>query len=123
MLLQDEYEQESRVMQLIYCLALMLALTMVVPVLQASEKLASQPATAAGVDGSVPEEKPDRSPRVPTFPVKGDLAGELQVFTTAYEDTFAGVGNDRRSEEHTSELQSRENVVSRLLLEEKKIAS
>src|SRR5690554_1659656 len=95
MLLQDECEQESRVMQLIYCLALMVGLTMVVPVLQASEKPASQPATAAGVDGSVPEEKPDRSPRVPTFPVKGDLAGELQVFTTAYEDTFAGIGNDR----------------------------
>src|SRR5690606_9414853 len=46
MLLQDEYERESRVMQLIYCLALMLGRTMVVPVLQASAKPASQPATA-----------------------------------------------------------------------------
>src|SRR5690606_40983421 len=30
------------------------------------------------------------------------------------------VGNRRRSEEHTSELQSRENLVCRLLLEKKK---
>ncbi|ERP87038.1 hypothetical protein Q666_03380 [Marinobacter sp. ES-1] len=36
----------------------------------------------------------DRSPRVPTFALNGDLAGELQVFTTAYEDTFAGIGNE-----------------------------
>src|SRR5579883_1183097 len=32
----------------------------------------------------------------------------------------AGHGQDRRSEEHTSELQSRENLVCRLLLEKKK---
>ncbi|SNB58522.1 L,D-transpeptidase ErfK/SrfK [Marinobacter sp. es.042] len=38
-------------------------------------------------------EEPDRSPRVPTFPVQGDLAGELGVFETRYEDTFAGIGN------------------------------
>src|SRR5690606_42011362 len=31
-----------------------------------------------------------------------------------------GAGADRRSEEHTSELQSRENLVCRLLLEKKK---
>src|SRR5690606_41405618 len=31
-----------------------------------------------------------------------------------------GQGNDPRSEEHTSELQSRENLVCRLLLEKKK---
>ena len=44
---------------------------------------------------SAPEspEEPDRSPRVPTFPVQGDLAGELGVFETHYEDTFAGIGN------------------------------
>ncbi len=36
----------------------------------------------------------DRSPRVPTFPFNGDLAGQLEVFTTAYEDTFAGLGNE-----------------------------
>src|SRR5436309_8473049 len=32
----------------------------------------------------------------------------------------AGVHGDERSEEHTSELQSRENLVCRLLLEKKK---
>ncbi|HLV77392.1 MAG TPA: L,D-transpeptidase family protein [Marinobacter sp.] len=36
----------------------------------------------------------ETSPRVPTFPLKGDLAGQLDLFTTTYEDTFAGVGND-----------------------------
>ncbi|QSP95660.1 L,D-transpeptidase family protein [Marinobacter salinisoli] len=35
----------------------------------------------------------DRSPRVPTFELKGDLAGRLDVFTTRYEDTFADIGN------------------------------
>src|SRR5690606_41217185 len=34
---------------------------------------------------------------------------------------IAGGGDERRSEEHTSELQSRENLVCRLLLEKKKI--
>src|SRR5436309_12496241 len=33
---------------------------------------------------------------------------------------FSGVDAARRSEEHTSELQSRENLVCRLLLEKKK---
>src|SRR5436309_10974875 len=35
-------------------------------------------------------------------------------------DAYAGVGSGVRSEEHTSELQSRENLVCRLLLEKKK---
>lgn len=39
------------------------------------------------------EQAPDRSPRVPTFKPDGDLAGELQVFNTVYEDTFAAIGN------------------------------
>ena len=46
----------------------------------------------AASDPESPEE-PDRSPRVPTFPVQGDLAGELGVFETRYEDTFAAIGN------------------------------
>ena len=59
--------------------------------------LALQPAWAAEQDSS--SEKPasgqatDRSPRVPTFEIKGDLAGRLDVFTTRYEDTFAEVGS------------------------------
>ncbi|WP_303290011.1 L,D-transpeptidase family protein [Marinobacter sp. SS5-14b] len=77
-------------MQLKYCFALMLSLVLAVPTLQASDQPA--PGQAAGAES---ETKPDRSPRVPTFPVKGDLAGELQVFTTSYEDTFAGIGNEQ----------------------------
>ncbi|WP_339780576.1 L,D-transpeptidase family protein [uncultured Marinobacter sp.] len=46
-------------------------------------------ATEKPVAGTVP----DRSPRVPTFKVNGDLAGQLGVFTTRYEDTFAEVGS------------------------------
>ena len=65
-------------MQLKCCFALMLGLVLTLP-----------------VAGSEPEAKPDRSPRVPTFTVNGDLAGELQVFTTSYEDTFAGIGNEQ----------------------------
>nr|WP_225314334.1 L,D-transpeptidase family protein [Marinobacter halotolerans] len=34
-----------------------------------------------------------RKPRVPLFNVDGDLAGQLSVMTTEYEDTFAGIGN------------------------------
>lgn len=36
----------------------------------------------------------ERTARVPTFSANGDLAGELQMFTTVYEDTFAGIGTD-----------------------------
>ena len=35
----------------------------------------------------------DREPRVATFVVQGDLAGQPAVLTTRYEDTFAGIGN------------------------------
>lgn len=56
--------------------------------------LALQPVWAEG-QSSTPEknEAPDRSPRVPTLKIDGDLAGRLGVFTTRYEDTFAEVGN------------------------------
>ncbi|MGO1499700.1 MAG: L,D-transpeptidase family protein [Marinobacter sp.] len=56
--------------------------------------LALQPVWAA-VQASTPEKAgvPDRSPRVPTLKINGDLAGRLGVFTTRYEDTFAAVGN------------------------------
>src|SRR5690606_40580213 len=45
-------------------------------------------------------------------------------FEVGYSDIVfvrGGLGNFQRSEEHTSELQSRENLVCRLLLEKKKI--
>lgn len=35
----------------------------------------------------------DRTPRVPSFVIQGDLAGRLETFTTRYEDTFAEIGN------------------------------
>ncbi len=36
---------------------------------------------------------PDRTPRVPTLAIEGDLAGQLEFFTTRYEDTFADIGS------------------------------
>src|SRR5215475_15538655 len=63
-----------------------------------------------------------------SFPTRrsSDLAAEADVFAESYRPGVAerlGVGHDvvtARSEEHTSELQSRENLVCRLLLEKKK---
>lgn len=43
------------------------------------------------IDGKA---SPERAPRVPTFAVEGDLAGQLGMLTTRYEDTFAAIGND-----------------------------
>src|SRR5690606_40217019 len=43
-----------------------------------------------------------------------------QVDIGGFADQFQGVNQFSRSEEHTSELQSRENLVCRLLLEKKK---
>lgn len=34
----------------------------------------------------------DKAPRVATYSIKGDLAGQLSVLETRYEDTFAGIG-------------------------------
>src|SRR5690606_39618611 len=43
-----------------------------------------------------------------------------QRYARRPEDDAAAAGSEARSEEHTSELQSRENLVCRLLLEKKK---
>src|SRR5690349_22399323 len=51
------------------------------------------------------------------------LAGEQISFAArifAVADTYDAITRDRRSEEHTSELQSRRDLVCRLLLEKKK---
>src|SRR5690606_41798930 len=53
-----------------------------------------------------------------------DVEPKKQVFAEAFGghqfwQGLVGRGNDPRSEEHTSELQSRENLVCRLLLEKK----
>src|SRR5690606_41941032 len=49
-----------------------------------------------------------------------EKVAERLGFTDHFEDIFEMVGEAERSEEHTSELQSRENIVCRLLLEKKK---
>src|SRR5205809_5798906 len=48
--------------------------------------------------------------------MRGDLTGS----EARYEECISIVREDRRSEEHTSELQSRLHLVCRLLLEKKK---
>src|SRR3712207_7932935 len=48
-------------------------------------------------------------------------AGHAQIdWRESYQITMAGLAATRRSEEHTSELQSRQYIVCRLLLEKKK---
>ncbi|MDP4547955.1 L,D-transpeptidase family protein [Marinobacter sp. MDS2] len=78
-------------MQLKFLFSLLLSLALWAPAAYAAEAGAASP---AGANKVASDAKPDRSPRVPTFSVNGDLAGDLQVFTTAYEDTFAGIGNE-----------------------------
>ena len=52
-------------------------------------------AQAAGQELTTAKGKSDtpEKPRVPRFSIDGDLAGELSVMTTRYEDTFAAIGN------------------------------
>src|SRR5690606_41921723 len=50
----------------------------------------------------------------------GCVAGQVRVRPAAHCRSASGTGPGPRSEEHTSELQSRENLVCRLLLEKKK---
>jgi len=74
----------------VFLLAQLLAL----PALQAAEPANAEAAKKAdGAESAGEPETSDRSPRVPTFPIKGDLAGELRVYETSYEDTFAAIGN------------------------------
>src|SRR5690606_39317891 len=57
------------------------------------------------------------------FEGKNDLAEALVNKNFVCVGAGSGQGNGARSEEHTSELQSRENIVCRLLLEKKKPSS
>ncbi|MFN2361671.1 MAG: L,D-transpeptidase family protein [Marinobacter sp.] len=50
-------------------------------------------ATGDELRAEQPEEEAANKPRVPTFAIDGDLAGELSVMSTRYEDTFAAIGN------------------------------
>src|SRR5690606_40028910 len=52
--------------------------------------------------------------------VEDRLAGEAVAASPALGDQLLQVGDGARSEEHTSELQSREKLVCRLLLEKTK---
>src|SRR2546430_11468726 len=49
-----------------------------------------------------------------------EVNGEVQTFSTNDIVALTFTGRSRRSEEHTSELQSQSNLVCRLLLEKKK---
>src|SRR5436309_10233224 len=67
-----------------------------------------------------------RPPRSTLFPYttlfRSDMATSKKVTVQGVEGIFVGDSTGLgRSEEHTSELQSRENLVCRLLLEKKKI--
>src|SRR5436309_9966204 len=68
---------------------------------------------------------PRRRERIRTPPPQADAGGRRRVrakgrFRPATSVRSSRAGGCRRSEEHTSELQSRENLVCRLLLEKKK---
>lgn len=85
-------------MWLRFSAVLLLAQMLTLPALHAAEHANSGVGAggAEGTDGPKGTDEPetiDRSPRVPTFPIKGDLAGELGVYETSYEETFAGIGN------------------------------
>src|SRR5207302_8558394 len=65
-----------------------------------------------------------RPPRSTLFPYTTLFRSEVRAAVTLLGELRAGSGDRissfERSEEHTSELQSRENLVCRLLLEKKK---
>lgn len=66
-----------------------LALLLATPLHAETERQASGKVLSAERSG---DEAADR-PRVPIFAIDGDLAGELSVISTRYEDTFAAIGN------------------------------
>src|SRR5688572_12252612 len=53
------------------------------------------------------------------FPVASDASGKIARSYDLKVEARAGIKDTRRSEEHTSELQSQSNLVCRLLLEKK----
>lgn len=66
-----------------------LALVLATPLQAEAERQASGKELSAEQSGDEVSNKP----RVPTFDIEGDLAGELSVISTRYEDTFAAIGN------------------------------
>ncbi|WP_336367752.1 L,D-transpeptidase family protein [Marinobacter sp. C2H3] len=63
---------------------------LVSPLAAQAEGTAAAPAVQSAGDGAA--EADDRTPRVDTLAIQGDLAGELDTYTTHYEDTFAAIG-------------------------------
>src|SRR3989442_11246653 len=55
------------------------------------------------------------------FCTEDQIQPEVLAFTTLLQKVYADFGTEDRSEEHTSELQSRPHLVCRLLLEKKKL--
>ncbi|MCL7942642.1 L,D-transpeptidase family protein [Marinobacter sp. ATCH36] len=70
---------------IVFWLALVLA-----PSLQAESE---RQAAGEELSGENSEDEISNKPRVPTFDIEGDLAGQLSVISTRYEDTFAAIGN------------------------------
>lgn len=66
-----------------------LALALAPPLLAEPE----QQATGKKLSAEQPGNEASSRSRVPTFEIEGDLAGELSVISTRYEDTFAAIGN------------------------------
>ncbi len=66
-----------------------LALLLVSPLQAEPERQAS----GEEISAEQPEGEVSEKPRVPTFAIEGDLAGELSFLSTRYEDTFAAIGN------------------------------
>src|SRR5690606_42144893 len=73
-----------------------------------------RPPAPLGPDPAACRRNPRRAPHTCVSPTQKS-AGSLRQVTQDVKDAFPV-----RSEEHTSELQSRENLVCRLLLEKKK---
>src|SRR3712207_7221208 len=74
-------------------------------------------APLARSDDAVPQEN-----RSSTTDAAAELAAAVtRQLIASKQEKLVLVGNSRRSEEHTSELQSRQYLVCRLLLEKKKI--
>jgi L,D-transpeptidase ErfK/SrfK len=55
----------------------------------------AQQAGQTGDSAQVGSSSGERPPRVTSWPVRGDVVGELTTMTTTYEDTFAAIGNDK----------------------------
>src|SRR5690606_40153140 len=81
----------------------------------------SRPARRPGPDPAIAAARPRRTPTA-SRPIAASHGVKVQPGGdgTGRDGAKAPPGRGARSEEHTSELQSRENLVCRLLLEKKK---